>query len=218
MSDFFMPRKAPDSNTSAEPEPDSGPDTNAPPIASQKSISSSWPIWEKSNPKNREAPTKEQLRELSVRFSRQISPMGKTQIEYSWFKPFHQRPLQALPLWQEKGQPERYLTVEPLKDGEWRISTITLRNSGPAPVHKRQNRARSEKQALEQVRGMMGEKAPLLQRNAKWRLEPASEKQLKLWKSIRKERDADDGLNLSGEISDAIAKETFIRRVKEETL
>ena len=86
-----------------------------------------------SSPKNRGEPTKEELRELSVKFAKSISPLGGAQIEYSWFKPFPRRALQALPLWNEPDQPERYLTVEPLKDSGWRISTITLRKTGPTP-------------------------------------------------------------------------------------
>ena len=171
-----------------------------------------------SAPKNREQPTKEELRELSVKFSKQISPLGETKVQYSWFRPFPKRPLQALPLWRDHGQPERYLTVEALKDGEWRISTVTLRNSGPTSMHKRQNRARDEEDALSQVRGIMGEKAPLLQRDAKWRMLEASERQKQAWKSIRPKEAKDDGFSLSGEISDAIAKEKFIRRVKPETI
>ena len=167
-------------------------------------------------PKQPEKKDPEALLELSVQFSKQISPWGQAQIEYPWFRPFDRRPLLALPLWQAAGQAEQYLTVEPLQGGEWRLSTLTLNITGPAPVNRRQSRAKSEAEALSQVRRTIGEHSHLLQRNAPWRMKPATDSQKKSWRSMRATTDAD--LTLAGEISDAIAKERFLRKVRQESV
>ena len=161
-------------------------------------------------------PGRAEMLELSVRFARRISLWGGAQIEYNWFKPFEKRPMMALPLWNDPGQPERYVTVEPLPGGEWRVSNISLLQAGPSPVSRRQARAPNEDEALRQVRSLLGEKAALLQRNATWRANPPSEPQCRAWQSLNPGSDALPAT--AGEVSDSIAKERFLRRIAPELL
>lgn len=162
------------------------------------------------------APTPAEMLELSVRFAKNISHWGHAQVEYNWFKPFDKRPMMALPLWSDPGQPERYVTVEPLPGGQWRVSHITLLNAGPSPVSRRQTKVPNEEEAVRQVRSMLGDNAHRLQRNAPWRVHPPTEAQIKAWKSLHPGSDALPPT--SGEVSDSIAKQRFLRRVAPELL
>ena len=68
---------------------------------------------------------------------------------------------------------------------------------------------------------MLGDKAPLLQRSASWRALEASANQQKTLSSLRSKEDQNSPqvpLSLSGEVSDAIAQERFIKRVRPEML
>ena len=165
-------------------------------------------------PARTETPAPSEMLELSVRFAKNISGWGSARIEYNWFKPFDQRPMMALPLWNDPGQPERYATVEPLPGGEWRVSGISLLNAGPSQISRRQSRAPDEEEAARQVRSMLGENAARLQRDAPWRANPPSDTQLKAWKSLHPGSEAPPAT--SGEASDAIAKQRFLRRVAPE--
>ena len=64
----------------------------------------------------------------------------------------------------------------------------------------------------------MGDKAPLLQRNAAWRMKPATDNQRRALRRLHPGVSSDASLDLSGEISDAIAKEKFVLRVKTEII
>ena len=166
----------------------------------------------------------EELQELSVQFAKRISPWGRTQVEYSWFRPYGTRPLLALALWTEPSQADRYLTVEPLKDGQWRVSTVTLNTSGPTPVTKRQNRARTEEDALSIVRSFIGENPRRLRRDAPWRGKAASENQKKVWRSLNGRNISapapapEPEPSLAGEISDSIAMKRFQIKVSPELI
>lgn len=160
--------------------------------------------------------TKAQLEELTIRFPGRISPMGGTQIEYPWFRPFEHRQLLALPLWNNQGEAGRYVTAEPTKDGTWRVTVVTLQNSGPAPLTKQQSGGLTEAEAVTQIRALLGDKAPHLQRNAPWRLKPPTENLKRAYQSINTAHDAQPRqmqLPLAGDMSDTIAKERFRRRV-----
>ena len=80
-----------------------------------------------------------ELESMVTQFPRQISQMDQTRVQYPWFRPFGDRPLMALPLWRQEGEAGRYITVEPLRRGGWRVSTIILLNRGPAPVMREQS-------------------------------------------------------------------------------
>ena len=172
-------------------------------------------------PKQPPAITPKQMEELMADFPKGISPWGTLQVDYSWFRPFPERPLLALPLWTEPGCPETYVAVEPDRSGRWRVSTISLQNRGPAPAIRKQTGNLTEAEATMRVRAMLGDKAPLLQRRAPWRALEASASQKKTLSSLKRERVTDPlqpPLSLSGEISDAIAQERFINRVRPEVL
>lgn len=155
-----------------------------------------------------------ELERLSVKFARAITPAGTAHVEYAWFRPFPGRPLQALPITLEAGQPETYLTVEPQKNGKWRVSRLSLQTSGPAPVSKRQAGELTEEETLIEIRKILGNKAPMLARNAPWRLKEASESQINTIKRLFRNRpDEQPIVKLAGEASDAIAHERFRRRV-----
>lgn len=155
---------------------------------------------------------KAELEELTIRFPGRISPMGSNQIEYPWFRPFEDRQLLALPLWNNQGQAGRYVTAEPTKDGTWRVTVITLENSGPAPITKQQAGGLSEAEAVTQIRSLLGDKAPYLQRNAPWRMKPATDQLRRTWEAL-KPQEGQMQLPLAGDMSDAVARERFRRRV-----
>ena len=172
-------------------------------------------------PKQPATVTPKEMEELMADFPKGISPWGTLQVDYSWFRPFPKRPLLALPLWPEPGLPEAYVTVEPDRSGRWRVTTITLQDRGPAPAIRKQAGNLSEEEATTRVRAMLGDKAPLLQRDASWRTSEASDSQKRALNSLRLRHNPDDlqlRLSLSGEVSDAIAQERFTNRVRPEML
>ena len=167
-----------------------------------------------SSAKNRViTPTAAQLSELATKFPRTLSNFDDARIKYPWFRPFDTRPLLALPLWSEQDGAARYITVEPQKTGGWRVTKVTLNNTGMTPLTRQQTTLKNSEEAATMVRIALGEKAPILQRNANWRLSPASLGQLRAYHSLVP-TDVSGGQGLTaGEISDAIAQERFHRRV-----
>ena len=163
-------------------------------------------------PKSPPQRSKAELEELTIRFPGQISPMGNAKIEYPWFRPFDDRQLVALPLWNQHDQAGRYVTAEPSKDGSWRVTVITLEHSGPAPVTKQQSGGLTEAEAVARIRSLLGDKAPYLQRNAKWRMKPATDALRKTWLALNQTQ-LPLQLPLAGEMADSVAKERFRRRV-----
>ena len=163
--------------------------------------------------------TKPQLFDLVANFRSTISPIGATRVTYPWFQPFDKRPLLALPLGPTNDGEARYLTVEPTKSNAWKISNVVLKQSGPAQLWRKQILTQSSNEAANMVRASLGNKANLLQRNAPWRLKPASEAQAKTWLSLHPEAELFMTNNLTaGEASDAIAQTRFRNRVAQETL
>lgn len=163
-------------------------------------------------PKNPPQRTKAELEELTIRFPGRISPMGANQVEYPWFRPFENRQLLALPLWNDAGQAGRYVTAEPTKDGTWRVTVITLETTGPAPVTRQQSGGLTEAEAVTQIRSLLGEKAPYIQRNASWRMKPPTDALKRTWQAM-KPPEGQLQLPLAGDMSDALARERFRRRV-----
>ena len=164
-------------------------------------------------PSNPKKLTKPELENLTVEFPKKLSPMGSHQVEYPWFRPFPGRHLLALPLWTERGEPEKYITVEPTSQGKWRLTVVSLLSKGPSPLNRQQKGGLDEDSLIRAVRGMLGERAPMVQRNAPWRLAPASEGQVRAYLAL-KPRERGVQLPLAGDMSDAIAQERFIRRVQ----
>ena len=164
--------------------------------------------------KNRKVtPTLEQLSELATKFPRTLSNLDDARIQYPWFRPYGSRPLLALPLWSEQDGAARYITVEPQKSGGWRITRVTLNNTGMTPLTRQQTTLNTSEEAATMVRIALGEKASILQRNAGWRLRTPSPGQIGAYRSLRPQ-DKSHGKDLSaGEISDVIAQERFQRRV-----
>ena len=163
--------------------------------------------------------TKPQLFDLVTNFRSTISPIGETRVSYPWFQPFDKRPLLALPLGPTNNGEARYLTVEPTKSKAWKISNVVLKQSGPAQLWRQQILTQSPNEAANIVRASLGDKANLLQRNAPWRLKPASEAQAKTWLSLHPDAQLLMTSNLTaGEASDAIAQTRFRNRVAPDTL
>ena len=152
------------------------------------------------------------LMDLATDFPRQLSSLDTTRVQYPWFKPFPQRPLLALSLWGDKNSPPRYVTIEPTKDSLWRVTTLTLQSSGPAPLLKTQTLAPSPADAAAIVRSQLGERAPSIQRNAQWRLQPATDPQRKAWATLYRGTPVPTSLT-AGQASDAIAQRRFELRV-----
>ena len=157
---------------------------------------------------------KAQLAELAVNFPRTLSVMDAQTIRYPWFRPFERRPLLALPVWSGAGSQPRYVTVEPRADGAWKVTNVVLQNAGPAPIYRQQSIAASQEDAITMVRQALGQNAPLMERAAHWRLQPASQAQRRTWLSLHPRAQTHEAQALTaGEASDAIARERFQRRV-----
>ena len=152
------------------------------------------------------------LMELATNFPRQLSTLDNTRIQYPWFKPFPDRPLLALSIWAGNNAPPRYVTIEPTKDSLWRVTTITLQSSGPAPILRQQTTARSQSAAVTLIRSHLGDRAPTVQRDAPWRLKPATDLQKKAWTNLHQDTSLPTDLT-AGQASDAIAQRRFQLRV-----
>ena len=150
------------------------------------------------------------LRELATRFPRQISMLDDARIQYPWFKPFDNRPIMALPLWSNEDEAERYVTVEPLRKGGWRLSTVILLKQGPTPLRREQMTLDTPEETATRVRMALGEMAPHLERGAAWRQRPASREQQRAYRKLCPD---DPGDLTAGEASDGISRERFQRRV-----
>ena len=127
----------------------------------------------------------------------------------------------ALPLWRQEGEAGRYITVEPLRRGGWRVSTIILLNRGPAPVMREQSTLEKADDAAIRVRMALGRMAPLLWRQAPWRQKPASPSQLRTWRqlNLEKTQDPQDSDEITaGEVWNSISRERFRRRVRQAAL
>ena len=167
--------------------------------------------WTKSN-------TPDELNELATRFPQKLSSLDDTRIQYPWFRPFPGRSLLALPLWSEEDQTGRYVTVEPLRRGGWRVTRIVLHDRGPSPVSRDQNFFQSAEDAARKVRQEMGQKAPQLERSASWRLKPASPAQQRTWGQLHPDSAQNPRDLTSGETWDDISRRRFENRVNPKLL
>lgn len=162
---------------------------------------------------------KAQMEELSVQFPGRVGAFGEARVEYPWFRPFEERPTLALPSGGGNDETERYVAVEPSKDGTWRVTEITLNGSGPTPLTRQQSGKLSEEDAVRAVRSALGARAGQVARNAAWRLRPPSERQKQVCRQLSKRsRTPDPQPQTAGEASDYIAKQRFVNRVRPEAL
>lgn len=171
---------------------------------------------EEEEKKKRERPknnTPEELEELATRFPRQLSLLDDTRLRYPWFRPFEDQPIMALPVWSSSNEAGRYVTVEPLKKGGWKFSTVTLMNSGPSQMRREHRILETAEEAAVQVRMALGHMAPLLERDAQWRQKDASIAQQGAWRRLHPGNPQDPAELRAGEVWDAISRERFQRRV-----
>ena len=162
--------------------------------------------------------TPAELEELATRFPRQISLLEDIQVQYPWFRPYAQKPVMALSLWNREEEAGRYITVEPLRKGGWRVSTITLLNRGATPLRREQSTLETPEEAAVRVRMALGGTAPLLKRDAPWRQKPASPAQRDAWRRLYPKDPQDPGSLTAGETWDSISQERFRRRVNPDLL
>ena len=158
------------------------------------------------------------LMELAARFPRQISTLGRAEIRYPWFKPYESRPIMVIPLWSGEGEAGRYVAVEPLRKGGWKLSKITLLNRGPAPLRREQSTLNNPEETATQIRMALGSQAPQLERQAPWRRKPSSPVQQKTWRKLFPENPQNPEKLTAGEVWDAISQERFQRRVDSKAL
>ncbi len=177
-------------------------------------LDSPEPEQEKTKRERGKSNTAAELERMATQFPRQISQMDQARVQYPWFRPFGDRPLMALPLWSQEGEAGRYVTVEPLRRGGWRVSTIILLNRGPAPIRREQSTLDKPDDAATRVRMALGRMAPLLRREAPWRQKPASLSQLRTWRQLHPGETQEPGEMTAGEVWDSISRERFRRRVK----
>ena len=152
------------------------------------------------------------LFDLATDFPRQLSSIGSTRVNYPWFKPYPDRPLLALSAWQGRDHPPRYITIEPTRDSSWRITTISLNSTGPSPLMRQQTLAPDQATAAALIRSRLGSNAPSYQRDAPWRLKPASDPQKTAWSRLHPDAPMPPDLS-AGQASDAIAQRRFQLRV-----
>lgn len=157
--------------------------------------------------------SREELRELAADFPKRLSPLDGARARYPWLSPFDGRPLHRARARSGREGPPGYVTVEPAAGGGWKVSTVTLESSGPAPLRRQQTLAATAEDAAVLVRRTLGEAAPRLERSAPWRLGPASEAQKSAWRRLHPGAPSGADRLTSGEVSDAIAQERFQRRV-----
>ena len=181
-------------------------------------LDSPEPEQEKAKRERVKSNTAVELENMVTQFPRQISQMDQTRVQYPWFRPFGDRPLMALPLWSKEGEAGRYITVEPLRRGGWRVSTIILLNRGPAPVMREQSTLDKADDAAIRVRMALGQMAPMLRRQAPWRQKPASTSQLRTLRQLNLDKTQDPDEITAGEVWDSISRERFRRRVKQAAL
>ena len=174
------------------------------------------PEEEKAKRERPKSNTAVELEALATKFPRQINMMDDTRVQYPWFRPFIDRPLLALPVWNKENESGKYVTVEPLKRGGWKVCTITLMNRGPTQMRREQVITQGPEDAAARVRMAMGHMAPLLERGAEWRLKAPSQAQIQAWKRMRNGDRQDPEQMTAGEIWDSISQERFRRRVKPE--
>ena len=153
---------------------------------------------------------KDQMAELSVQFKQTISPLGASQVDFPWFRPYADKSLLALSL-HSHDTAGAYVTAEPRPDGTWRVTQLTLNTSGPSPVTKRQTGSLQPDEAVRAVQAIIGNQAPSLKRTAPWRSRLATEAQRNTAYRLI-ETQAEDAAT-AGELSDLIARERFLRRV-----
>ena len=159
--------------------------------------------------------TKTQLIELVANFPKTLSPIDNTRAQYPWFRPYDNRPILALQTWTPPGKAAVYISVEPAKNAMWKVSKVTLNDTGPAPLTRQQTVVANAENAATLVKMELGDKAPFLQRGAPWRLRPASEAQIRAWKKLHPDIPPNHAELSAGEVSDAIAKRRFQVRVSQ---
>ena len=157
--------------------------------------------------------TPAELMEMATKFPRHISRLDETRISYPWFKPYEDRPVMVIPLWNREGEAGRYVAVEPLRKGGWKVSRITLLSRGPSQLRREQSTLDSAEETAARVRMALGHQAPLLERQADWRGKPASPVQQKTWRRLFPGDPQDPEHLTSGEVWDAVSQERFRRRV-----
>ena len=160
-------------------------------------------------------PSEEQLDELTTQFPSMISAIGNTQIEYPWLQPFPKRRLRTICMWnpEKPAQGDTYICVEPTKKSQWQVSRVRVPNRRSDKVKCISRSGMSSQNAAEAVRALIGNQHRMFSRNARWRNQPATERQRKTWQSIH---DTDPPENLTrGDASDAISLITFQERVSQ---
>ena len=172
-----------------------------------------------SKPREARSLTKMEMEELSVKFSRQMGAFGQTRVDYAWFRPFDGSPVLALPVGDGGDGNDRYVTVEPGKDGSYRVTQLTLNSSGPTPLMRQQSGGLNEVEAVHEVRRVLGPQAGSVARNAPWRRRPPTERQKETCRQLaRRAKEHYAPAETAGDASDYIARARFVNRVKIEAL
>lgn len=171
------------------------------------------PEREESEPTEREVTPKE-LDALSATFPNLVNSMAATRAQYPWFRPFPDRRLQALCLWDpdKPDQGSNYVCVEPTAKHRWTVYRLSLRTGDNSPAGRVAQAGMSSREAAQAVTTIIGDRARLISRNARWRRQPASQKQRRAWRLVT---DAVPPATLTrGDASDAIAKARFLDTVR----
>lgn len=162
--------------------------------------------------------TSEELDALTATFPNLVNSLAATQAQYPWFRPFPDRRLQALCLWDPE-RPEQgstYVCVEPTAKRRWTVYRLNLPNDGNLVAGRVASSGMDSRAAARFVSDIIGERARLISRNAHWRRQPASQPQRRVWQRIN-ETPPPTGLT-RGDASDAIAKARFVQRVRSSLL
>ena len=172
---------------------------------------------EKNKPASREAakrqPSEYQLDRLTMQFPSMVSAMGNAQIDYPWLQPFPERRMRTLCMWnpEKPEQGDTYICVEPTKRNQWRVSRVKIPKGKNERIRCISKSGLSSEEAARGVQALIADQGRMFHRKARWRGQPATDRQRRSWTSIHKVEPPE---NLTrGDASDAISLITFQERV-----
>ena len=158
--------------------------------------------------------TPKDLDALSATFPSLVNSLAATRAQYPWFRPFPDRRLQALCLWdpEKPDQGSTYVCVEPTASHLWTVYRLNLPSGATAAPGRVSRAGMTSREAARAVADVIGDRSRLISRNAHWRRQPASQRQRRAWQRIN---DSVPPATLTrGDASDAIAKARFLETTR----
>ena len=167
---------------------------------------------DKEERKRKQEVTEDDLDNLQTALPKMISAMGENAADYPWLTPFPDRRVRVLRLWdpEQKSRDEEYVCVEPSAEKQWQITKVRIPR-GRGATNRVARAGLSSQDAAKAVMQLVGNRHGIYRRDARWRMEPATDRQRRQWESVTGSQAPHDMTR--GDASDAIATETFRNRV-----